>query len=47
MFKLAESITGSLAAFLYRRGHGRIARPIDRLSWKLYDRCPSGYKGKF
>lgn len=41
-----ESVFGNLAAALYRRGHGRIARPFDLLSWAAYDHCPDGYKGK-
>jgi len=46
MFMKLESRTANIASRLYISGHSKIARPIDRLSWYLFDRCPDGYKGK-
>lgn len=46
-FMVIEHMFGSVAAGLYRRGYGRVARKFDLISWAAYDRCPSGYKGKF
>ena len=45
MWKVIESILGNIAAYAYRR-NWRIADRLSRLSWKTYDRCPEGYKGK-
>lgn len=46
MFKAIESITSKIAVIFYQSGRSKIGDFFSRISWRAYDHCPKGYKGR-